>query len=478
MNQSIKNSQPIPTKLISSDYKISAAYLWFVCLFGLLFPFWIFIVDEVSYINQTFSIIDPNFKLYWTDAINQQSIDAILADYPLGTAFFLFPFVTLFGVKGIYLANLFFLLLSALLIRQTIGLLNNSRSGLTTYLLCCLPILFYSRTAMSEMPSLLVISAAFYFYFSGFFRARYIFLFSLLSTFSLWFREANILLFILPLAHLLYRQKERWLILGAGLALGLLPRILSSWLIYGNPFFVKDPGYGFSLHAIPENLPIYAIGVILLFPGLLYFILHFRTSRQQVLNVSIWGYLIFHLTYAYNGLDASGMKAVLLSSRFLIPTLPMAILSLSLVQKNWLTRISKILPWVAMVTVMCFYAIVYFVEKPMKSMKKYLQHVTKQEAIVIADTESLEILEVVTPYVVMGNMRLSDIKHFDQYKADHHKNDPVYIIHLQRSDTDTRIDKQKVIDHRFNTHVSSERIEQVFADSSAFQQFRVYKMDK
>lgn len=468
-NASSQSYNPKQGSTASADYKLLLCLFVFLILFFALTPFWVYIADEVSYIEQAFSFIGAGSNNLNTGELFKH----VEVDYPLGTSSLLAPFVYFFSTTGLYIANVSFLVISFFAIRKSIGLLNSSRTGLTSYLFCCIPILFFTRTVMSEIPSMLIISIAYLIYFAGFFKKENIFLFSALATSSIWFRETNILIFLIPIAHLIYKQpKQIGLVLG-GLALGFIPRLFFSWKIYGDMFYVKDPGYGFALSNIGENLPIYAIIFLILFPCLLYSILHFKTSRQRILNGSIVLYTVVYLLYGYNGMEASGLKAILLSSRFMIPILPVAILSFSLIQKQWITRLASILPFLAICIMLAFYAITYFAEKPMRAFKDKLNEIVSNEATVLIDYKSAESIEIVTPFIMNGKITLSDISNFDNSSQNSGK--VFYFIHQRRSDNIRRQEEQEMLDETMSQFIKSPH-ELVLKEETPYQQLEIYKL--
>ena|GEM_PF-4368427 len=459
--------------IASPVYKMLGVVLVFMVCFIYAFPFWIYVADEVSYINRAFQLFNPDYQQWWA---GMDDTTGIPADYPLGTSYFLTPFISIFSIKGIYLANLMYLSFSSLFIYQGIRLLNSSRVGLTAYVFCCLPILFYSRTAMSELPSMMIVGAAFYCYFAGYRRSNYLFLFTALAALSVWFRESNAILFVIPVIHLFVRQSSKIPVLIGGLLLGFIPRVFSAWTTYGDPFFLKDPGYGFSLNYFTDNISIYAVTLIFLFPGLLYFISHFKTSRQQILNSSIIIFIVFHMLYGYDGMDASGIKGILLESRFIIPALPMVLFSFSMVQKNWITRLAAITPWLAMLAIVGFHTLMVFAERPLKKFNAVVTSHMNDDATFYIDENSPELLEIVTPHTVKSKMNVAALSTLPKANSTNDKKNR-FIIHQIREDNQNREHKQVVFDASLEQILIDRDYTLIYFDKSGYQLLQLYRLN-
>jgi hypothetical protein len=93
-------------------------------------------------------------------------------------------------------------------------------------------------------------------------------------------------------------------------------------LVFGNPFFVKDPGYGFNGLFAEENLIMYLTALLVLVPGGLIFALFYRGKRWIELIVTLAIFVGLFIDYDYNGAASGGLKQWMLSLRFLIPATP------------------------------------------------------------------------------------------------------------------------------------------------------------
>ncbi len=465
---------PVYPTIFSADYKLVASVLFFIIVNVFVFPFWIYIADEISYVSQTLTILQSHVLTNIDVILNGNSGSFEIANYPMGTAFFYAPAMWAFGLKGAYVTNILLVSSSVFLLRKAILLLNNARAGLGTYVLSCVPILFFARTIMSEIPSLFIISLAFYLYFSGFYKAKFIFGFGLLAGLSVWFRELNILLFLIPLIQIIVRQPKMWHVVLGGILMGLIPRLLSAWYYFGDALYVKSPGYGFSIEHISHNLTLYPIILVMLFPGFLYFVLHIRTTRQRVLNGSVILYLFFHLIYGYNGFDASGWKALLLSGRFIIPALPLALISFSIIQKNWITKAAAIMPWAAICGMTCFFGVVYFVEKPAKQFSKYIKNDIHQGGTLYANLQEVEAIEIALPIALNSRLKIKDIDNMQSQETESNQNR--YVLHVNRIENENRQIKQRLNDHRFNPEYINLETELAYRFMTPYQEIEIYRL--
>jgi hypothetical protein len=469
MNTSTEN-------MVKDRFLLMAVALVFAVCFLYNFPDWVYIADEVSYINRAISLSNADITEHWTDVSSREVIPHILADYPLGTSFFLWPFYKIMGYSGLHLANLFYILASFFFMIGVIKHVDKFRILVASFIFICLPIFFFSRTIMSELPSLLIVTAALYFYVKEPRNSVHMFVFGFLAALSLWFREANGFIFLLPALDLVTKHKERIPMLLLGFVSGIAPRLLSAHFVYGDIFHLKDPGYSFALSHVAENLPLYAIIVMFLIPMMLYPILHFKTYHQKLLNGSIWLYLMVHLLYGYNGIEASGIKAVLLSARFLIPIIPLVIVSFTLLKNAWINRYLRLIPWIAILFISFFHVALSMIEKPNAEFTDMISSLNTDESVFIIESESAEFIELLTPLQANQPLKLVDFYQIDlqQIKASY---DDCYTIRIERSDTDYRKHKSIVVKNYYDSKVLGEQINLVYRGTGLYQQFAIYKLE-
>src|SRR5207248_10259471 len=97
---------------------------------------------------------------------------------------------------------------------------------------------------------------------------------------SVLLRETNALFLAPFIAGSLVRRERGALALSLGAAAGLALRPLASQLAFGDPFFTKVHGYGWSLQAALHNLPLCLFGAAVLVPLGLVAALGYRGPRR------------------------------------------------------------------------------------------------------------------------------------------------------------------------------------------------------
>ena len=459
------------------DWFLIASCAIFLGCFLYVFPQHIFVSDEISYINRVIQLLSFGDASLWIDAIDGHRIENILADYPLGTSCLLVPFYLVFGYAGFYIANIFYVLMSMFFIYKTIQGIDSNRRLLTVYALICVPLLFFSHLVMSELPSLLMISVACYLINKPNPSNKDYLLIGLFAGFSFWFRETNLIIFIIPCYHLITQNR---LAIGpfiAGMCLGLIPRLLSAFMIYGNGFHMKDPGYTFSPAHLSNNLSLYAIALIFLFPMILYALIQVKTKKQKVINATIWLFIFIHLLYGYDGLKASGTKGILLTSRFLIPLIPLFIISLVQIQKKWMDRAIPFLPWLAMTFTIVTHLFFSVNNKSIAQFKAHIDSHNNERAIFFFDSSNPELLELLTPIKANSTLSISDFNAYQNSGIALNKEFSYYIINQRRVDTDDRREKQFKTDSLLVNHFPVNQLNLVEKVNGPYQDLELYKLE-
>ncbi len=308
---------------------------FYLLLFAIFFPKHIFMHAEISYLNRAFDLTEQFKDLSDYNFLKGTRFNNIQFNYPLGTSFLVASFIIFFGKKSIFSIGAVCLLASYYLIWKT---LKKNKLPVFASLLCFFffPAVLMSRTLMPEMPSLLICSLFTFIYLSDFKNRNVkMLIVSFLAGLSIWFRETNILLFAILLIGPLFKNPSFIFSLIPGFLLGLLPRLQSSDLVYGNPLFlIQNPGR-FSFNHVWGNLPIYSIVFIFFFPLGLYFIFNIRNKKYRLFQLTAILYFVFHLIYGYNPTPLGDLKTIMLSPRFFVPLIPiMAIIYGSAIQNS------------------------------------------------------------------------------------------------------------------------------------------------
>jgi hypothetical protein len=305
------------------DTPIILAILFVFC-YLLTFPKTFLISDEWGYVGRAMAMVNGDKTLIFNDLESNYHQDLMRdLSYPLGTSYFLSVFIFLFGKKMCFLMGLFSLLMSQFLMsKMLIQLKENTTVLLITW--CCLPCLIMSRTAMSDMPALLMSALFFYCYFKESDNRNNYFLLGFLGGLSVLFRENLIVLFAFFLLKLFFEGtlSKRFLLAGAFL-LGIFIRLLSANYFYGDPFYYKltTP---FNTYLFFYNLLFYACSLTVVFPLASFALFQFKNVKEGfVIKLTVVAYLLFFSFYAYNGLISGFLRSVVLTNRFFMPLLPL-----------------------------------------------------------------------------------------------------------------------------------------------------------
>jgi len=318
-------------------------FIWGVLGFILFFnlcnpPTTIKIGDEVSYVGWSMRILDFLYgKPEWGDRADYFT----LMNYPHGNSLLLAIWWLVADSSCFFLFGTLMWCLSVLISFKTIAGQGGDARALVPYV-CAVPTKFVIRTFMSENASMVISALFLLVYLShSYTQKTKVFWLTAIAGFSMWFREANIFLFIVPVGYLINKEvsKPFAVLLGAvGLALGLLPRAVSSFVFYGTPFYVKDPGYNFSPVNIVYNLPLLSLLSLLILTGI-YAVYKPQkiiiNAELKILILSIGLYCLVYLAYGYNGYKESGLNSIILYNRFFMPAMPfICVTLLSIKQGN------------------------------------------------------------------------------------------------------------------------------------------------
>lgn len=318
--------QPIPPATLSTRQVRWPVY--FVLGYLLLFLIWpphtLFISDEVDYFEQALAFSRGQRYLQQTDPVTGIQTAYLPSQYPPGTSLILAGLYHVGGKKTVFLLGLGSLVVSFLLV---VRLLKEWKYDPVFALVLFLypPGILLSRSLMSDLPSLLIVTAGIFLFFSrkqpGSKQAG---LLGALTGLSLLFRETNLLLLAPLLVVFVWRARTNavryWAI--AGFLLGLLPRLLLAEWLFGDPFFIKDPGVHFHPKYMLSNSPLYLGALLIFVPAGLWTIYRYRGPHKHLVRSLVGLFFLFYLNYGYNGCLNSGLKCLILGPRFFIPMLP------------------------------------------------------------------------------------------------------------------------------------------------------------
>ena len=296
--------------------------IWIICFP----PQTLQISDEVEYFEQALAFAQGKTTLEQIDPTTGVSTPYRPSDYPPGTSLLLAIFILLFGKSGAFLLPVLSLIGSYWLMDRLLRQLGFSPL-FALLLFIYPPAVLLARNVMSDLPSLLLVSAGLFLFYKQS-NNRNIFFLGLLGGISILFRETNFLIF-LPLLLLKLRASTGTQIAAVvmGLAIGFGLRLGLSTAIFSTPFFIKDPGVGFSFLNIWKNLPLYSLALLIFIPLGLWTVVRYRGPHQKMIQWTIGLFTLFYLAYGYNGWANSGLKGLILGPRFFIPLLPFFVLT-------------------------------------------------------------------------------------------------------------------------------------------------------
>lgn len=431
-----------------------------ICLSGLLFyslGFFIFFprtfvsYDASIYVTQAMTYLRGYTYVPLNDILHN-SRKILPGTYPVGTPLLQMPFIYLLGIRYAVLASFFSLLFSMLILIKL--LIDEGRSPLFSFLLLGYPpTLVFARCETSDLPSCLMVTLSLWLFWRGQSQPRYYWFGSgLIAGLSLLFRETNILFFIpLFLGTLLRRENHKWDLI-AGCILGSSFRLLTAFIVYGNPFFIKDSCFSFSLNYVLINAPIYLFSLLVMVPAGLIIVCLYKGRRSPEIIITIFIVLFFFLTYGYSAQNSGGIKRLVNAPRFFIPLIPFIIIAYSevitikcynIVKYNnshinyfIINKISQfiIILWMIIIYGNCFivHPYLYYWSASNLKIREALLKYTKPNGIVIANTlEINKYMNIFYDYrkvIIFNEMSPEDILRVI------HINKLIYIVSLNRYD--------------------------------------------
>ncbi len=296
----------------------------FTLIFLLTFPTFFFSVDELSYFSKALALSNGQVE-HSQITVSGNIFSWAPANYPIGTALLL-SFFAFFSKHLVFLSGLVYTLLSLFL---SFLILKKERSiSYIPFLIffLFLPTIYFSRGLMSEMPSLLLVSIFTYILFKEQKKHSKYLLLGFLAGLSIILRETNIILCGGLVALTLLNYPKYILSFGAGLLIGILPRLISSTYFYSTVTYVKKYA-PFGIEYFISNLPLYFIILAFLLPGGLYVLYRYKGKLANSIKLSIIAFTLVHLVYGYNSGDHSGfLVSLFYNGRYYIPTLPLWII--------------------------------------------------------------------------------------------------------------------------------------------------------
>lgn len=301
--------------------------LAFLVSFAATYPGAIVNADEAKYIRQAAAFAQGETQVEQIDPYTGQVSRVRPSDYPPGTSLLLTPLVAADWRLAMWLPAL--ALIGAVLFTALALRAAHWPPWFALLLAGFVPALVMARVATSDMVSALFVALGWWLFWRGASetaaeRRRWILWLAagLVAGLSLLLRETNALLFVPLLIGALLRRDKHWWCLAVGGAVGVSVRLLAAGLVFGDPQFIKDAGYGFSVSALIANAPVYLAALLVLAPGGLVFGLAYRGLRAPEVVLTLLLVTLFYLAYEYSGQTSGWLKQFVLGPRFFIPLLP------------------------------------------------------------------------------------------------------------------------------------------------------------
>lgn len=347
---------------------------------------WI-ITDSYSYVNQGYAIANGSYSYIWTDPISENDVSFWGTNYALGNAHWLALFIFLLGIKHVFVASLASTLITFYFLYKLIKLQQFNLIGLFSLGLF-LPFHLFSKSLMSGLVSMALVSVFIYMLFSLQESKRKWFFLSMLATASFWFREYNIILLGgICLFHFMIERKY-FFYYAVGAIIGLLPRLVSSYVVFDDPFFYVL-SESIKLSNIYTNWLYYGISTLVLIPGGVYFLIKYKGQYRIEIIASTLLFVLFYGLYEYTPIPYSGfLKGMLLLERFLLPILPIFVLVTAyFFRKETILKETILMP-VFFLLVIGLQTIIYFnLTKRENDAIAFLQDV-RQERFMMYDMEN------------------------------------------------------------------------------------------
>ena len=290
--------------------------------FALFYPQSITNDDEAMYLRQTQLLLEGRQTIHVTNPLTGEKLTHDPSKYPVGTAALMAPWVALAGWRGAYVVPCLSLILAVLVMARWLE--REGRSPIFALLvLGYAPTLVMGRVAMSDVPSLALVTVGQFWFWRGIEgRAGWWLGSGFLAGAGWALRESNPIPFApLYLGALLRRDRNVWALVVGGVT-GLSLRLLANWLIHGHWMFLKAKLW-LATEFIPEKLALYGIAVLVLVPGGLLLSLAYRGRRWPEVCASILAFVGLYVAQEYWTYATSLIRNLIITPRYLIPIVPL-----------------------------------------------------------------------------------------------------------------------------------------------------------
>lgn len=335
---------------------VCAALAAYVLGFVLFWPRVLLIVDEDRYVSQAVAFAQGILAIPGRGILYPRVSTRSISDYPPGTALLQAPLVWIGGWRTAALLSVIGLIVATLATMRWLranadeggggeGEGERGRRHDNAAFALLLPgfvgAAFFGRVAMSDVPTTALVAVTGVLVWKARPDRPLISLFAGLGAgLLLLFREPAMLLVLPLLVGAFVRGQCAVWATAAGFAAGVGIRLVASAVLFGSPWYLRDPQIGFALSSLRHTVPLYGIILLVLIPGGALLPLFYRGPRRAELTVAVVTYVALFLFYDYDSVQLNGrVKGLMLASRFMAPALPLLALMAADVWRRWWQRV-------------------------------------------------------------------------------------------------------------------------------------------
>lgn len=316
----------------------------FVAGFAVFPPRLLLVVDEDQYVSQAVAFAQGGRTIPGAEVLFPPARVPVISDYPPGTSLLQTPFVWLGGWRLAALASVVALVVATLATARWVRV-SGGDPAFALLLPGFVGAAFFGRVAMSDLPATALVALTGLLLVTGKAAALRSAAAGCAAGLILLFREPVLVLVAPLLAGEIVRRRRGWVGLMIAFATAATLRPLLSFLLFGTPWHLRDPGFGFSLGSLAHTLPLYLIILGVLLPAGFLLPFFYRGDRRVALVFGVLAYVSLFLAFEYDGVALNGpLKGVILTARYMAPAMPLFAVMASDVWPRWHAAIAHRLP--------------------------------------------------------------------------------------------------------------------------------------
>ena len=302
---------------------VRAALVAYVAGLILFWPRVLVVVDEAWYVSQAVAFAHGGTTIPGAEILAPPTHLTVISNYPPGTSLLQAPFVHVFGWAGAVIVSALALLAATLITARWLR-----DEGRPEAFALAIPgffaSAFFGRVAMSDMPGMAIVAAACWLLWRSASSPRVSLAAGFVAGASTLFREPLVLLLAPIFIGAMVRRQTVWWAAAMGGLAAVATRLVASTLLFSDPLYVRDPGYGFSLAALRHSVPLYLPVLLVMFPAGAVLPFVYRGPRRTELRIAFVLYVTLFLFFEYDAMSDNGAaKGFILASRFMLPVLPL-----------------------------------------------------------------------------------------------------------------------------------------------------------